>query len=159
MRLARYLFAWSLSAVCNISSLYSEYVECILYQIPILYVIQKDQCLISDPLHRGVRSRGAECAYAPLVTKFEIVCFCPSWKKAVRWGRWGGLKDTSGDLPTFYIFSLPKIYCYNPYFFKVNWTCHTKSVTDLFVYVYQKSLKGMFKTSFLSTKSPFEFVV
>ena len=47
-------------------------------------------------LIRGVRSRGAQCAYAPPNSKqgghmpppesmpplkFEIVCFCPSWKK------------------------------------------------------------------------------
>ena len=38
----------------------------------------------------------------------------------------------------------------------INLICHTKS--ESFIFVYQKSLKLMFKTVFFSTKSRFEFV-
>ena len=45
--------------------------------------------------------------------KFEIVCFCPCWKKAVRGGIWGKTPPVTSLL---LIFSSPtKLHCLNPY--------------------------------------------
>ena len=114
-----------------------------------------------SPLCRGVRSRGAQCAYAPPCfktggayappesmppLKFEIVCFCPSWKK-LSGGADGA--DSMTPLVTFLllIFScIPKIHCYNPYLFlgKLNFSYQ---ICVGFIFIYMKSLKWTFKVN------------
>ena len=107
---------------------------------------------------RGVRSRGAQCAYAPPVSKqvghmpplkFEIVCFCPSWKK-LSGGEDGADSKKHRVTSLLLIFSRPpKIHCYNPYLFlsKLNLSYQ---ICVGFIFIYQKSIKGMFKTGFLN---------
>ena len=117
---------------------------------------------LSASIYRGVRSCGAQCAYAPPVSKQvghmpppEIwnSMFLPQMKKAVRGSR---LQGTSGDLPTFNIFPSSKIHCYNHYLFlsKLNLPYQ---ICVGFIFINQKSLKYLFKTGFLSLKSPFKF--
>jgi hypothetical protein len=94
--------------------------------------------------------------YAPPL-KFEIVCFCPSWKKLS-----GGADGADSKAPPvtslLLIFSRPpKIHCYYPYLFlgKLNLSYQ---ICVWFIFIYMKFFKWTFKTGFLSTKSPFEFV-
>ena len=98
--------------------------------------------------YRGVRSRGAQCAYAPPESvpplKFEIVCFCPSWKK-LSWGADGADSMIPPVTSLLLIFSCtPKIHFYNPYLFlgKLNLSYQ---ICVGFIFIYMKSLKCFFK--------------
>ena len=120
--------------------------------IPILYVIRNQSP--SDPTYDQRRAHpwGRVCictpcfktggAYAPLVhmppLKFEIVCFCPSWKK-ISGGADGADSKTPPVTSLLLIFSRPpKIHCYNPYLM----TCRKETI-------FNKGVPCFYNTKFL----------
>ena len=111
-------------------------------------------------LGRGMRSRGAECAYGPPVSKkvgqspscayarpeIWYSMFLPQLKKSVRGGGADGADSkTHPVIFLLLIFSRPpKIYCYNPYLFSSKLNLSYQICVG-FIFIYQKSFKGMFK--------------
>ena len=92
-------------------------------------------------------------AYAPPVhmphPEIRNSMFLPQLKKAVRGrGADGADSKTPPVTSLLLIFSRPpKIHCYNPYLFltKLNLSYQ---ICVRFIFIYQKNLKGMFKTGF-----------